>query len=97
MRIARVAKPKLWDGRVITAARGLAGLTILELAAAADVTERTIRRIEANREIVVAPKLRHGHVSRDIWDRIVDALNAAGVELTPPGDDHGAGARYHRS
>ena len=87
----------VWDGKVIAAARALAGLTIIELAIASGVDERTIRRIESNRQITVAPKLRHGHVSRDIWDRIVDALEAAGVELTPPGDDHGAGARYHRS
>ena len=84
----------VWDGKVVTAGRALAGLTILELAVASRVDERTIRRIEANREITIAPKLRHGHVSRDIWDKIVDALDAAGVELVPPDQDHGAGVRW---
>lgn len=49
-------------------------LTVADLAEAAGVTPRTIRRLEIGGVIPIAPKKRHGHVNRDAWDRIVDAL-----------------------
>jgi hypothetical protein len=37
---------------------------------------------------------RHGHVSQDVFDKIVAALAQRGVELVPEGERHGAGARW---
>src|SRR5262245_53405425 len=54
----------------------------------------TIHRLEVGGEIRVADKLRHGYVSRDVWDRIVEALTRHGVELVPQNGEHGAGARW---
>ena len=85
-----------WDGRLIAAARALAGLTIEDLAAAAGVTKRTISRLEVGGVIQVAPKRRHGHVSQEVWGKINDALTRHGVELLPEGDGHGAGVRWRR-
>src|SRR5215510_11762570 len=82
------------DGRQLTAARALAELTVLELAEAAGVTGRTIHRLEIGGAIHVAAKKRHGHVSRAIWDRIVEALARRGVELVAESADHGSGARW---
>jgi DNA-binding XRE family transcriptional regulator len=92
-------KFETWDGRLIAAARALAGLTVEQLAAAAEVGEKTIRRIEHRKEdgtwdVSVAPKLRHGHVSRETWERIVAALERHGVELHPAKDGQGAGVRW---
>src|SRR5215471_11603407 len=84
----------VFDGRQLTAARALAELTVLELADAAGVTGRTIHRLEIGGTIHVAAKKRHGHVSKNIWNGIVDALAKHGVELVPEGDDHGSGARW---
>ncbi len=39
-----------WDGRLIGAARALAGLTVEQLAEAAEVGEKTIRRIEHRKD-----------------------------------------------
>jgi len=66
-------------------------MTVAELAKAAGVTPRTLHRLEIGGAIAVAPKLRHGHVSRTVLDRIVAALKQRGVELV-----HGAGARLAR-
>jgi hypothetical protein len=55
-----------FDGRQITAARGLAELTVVELAEAAGVAFRTVHRIEIGGELHVAEKRRHGHVSRAV-------------------------------
>jgi hypothetical protein len=79
--------------RQLTLARALAGLTIEEFAAQASVTKRTIHRLEASGEIHVAPRLRHGHVSADIWTRIVEALARHGVAFVLE-DDRGAGVRW---
>jgi transcriptional regulator with XRE-family HTH domain len=84
----------IFDGRQLTAARALAELTVVQLAEAAGVTPRTIHRLEIGGAIRVADKLRHGYVSRDVWDRIIEALARHGVELTPQNGDHGAGARW---
>jgi hypothetical protein len=81
-----------FDGRQLTAARALAELTVAELAKAAGVTSRTINRLEVGGVIQVAPKKRHGHVSRDVWNKILEALARHGVELVPENGDHGAGA-----
>lgn len=84
----------VFDGRQLTAARALAELTVAELAAAAGVTPRTVHRLEIGGEIHVADKRRHGHVSRDVWDRIVSALEWRGVEMLPEGENRGAGAGW---
>ncbi len=83
-----------FDGRQLTAARALAGLTVIDLAKAAGVAARTIHRLEVGGTVQVAEKLRHGHVSRDVWDKIVDALAQRGVELVPEDAGRGAGARW---
>ena len=85
---------EVWDGRQVTAARALAGLTIIELALKATTTKRVISDIEVGGLIRVSPNRRHGHVSADVWDRIVDALRNAGVELLPESGTHGSGARW---
>jgi DNA-binding XRE family transcriptional regulator len=83
-----------FDGRQLTAARALAEFTLAELAEAAGVTPRTVHRLEIGGEQHIAKKRRHGHVSRETWDRIVAALKRRGVELLPETDEHGAGVRW---
>jgi hypothetical protein len=83
-----------FDGRQITAARALAELTVAELAEAAGVAVRSVHRLEIGGELPVAEKRRHGHVSREVWDRIVAALGRHGVELLPETAEHGAGVRW---
>lgn len=83
-----------WHGRQITAARALAGLTITELAAAARVTERTIRRIEAAEVITIAERLTHGAISQETWKKVVSALHDHNVELTGATASRGAGVRW---
>jgi transcriptional regulator with XRE-family HTH domain len=90
----RESAMRTYDGRQLTAARALAELTVVELAEAAGVTPRTIHRLEIGGVIQVADKRRHGHVSRDVWDRIVGALERHGVELIPESGDRGAGVRW---
>jgi hypothetical protein len=82
------------DGRQITAARALAELTVAELAEAAGVTTRTVNRLEVGGIAHISPKKRHGHVSRAVLDKIVAALEAAGVELLAQGGSFGAGVRW---
>jgi DNA-binding XRE family transcriptional regulator len=82
------------DGRQITAARALAELTVAELAVAAGLTTRTVNRLEVGGIAHISPKKRHGHVSRAVLDKIVAALEAAGVELLPQGATFGAGVRW---
>ncbi|MFZ1105483.1 MAG: hypothetical protein WAN86_21945, partial [Hyphomicrobiaceae bacterium] len=81
---------RTFDGRQLTAARALAELTVAEFAAAARVTPRTVHRLEIGGVIHVADKRRHGHVSRDVWDKIVGALEEHGAELVPESGDRGA-------
>jgi DNA-binding XRE family transcriptional regulator len=83
-----------FDGRQVTAARALAGLTVVELAQDAGVASRTIHRLEVGGVNQVAEKMRHGHVSRDVIGKIVDALARRGVELLPEGNGYGSGARW---
>jgi hypothetical protein len=83
-----------FDGRQLTAARGLAELTVAELAEAASVAVRSVHRLEICGEMHISEKRRHGHVSREVWDRIVAALQRHGVELLPETDEHGAGVRW---
>jgi len=85
-----------WDGRQLTAARALAGLTVRDLAKLAHTTKRIVSELETRGEIHVAETLKHGHVSRELWERIVAALRDAGVELLPEGRGHGAGVRWMR-
>lgn len=86
----------IFDGRQITAARALTGLTVAELAARAEVTVRTVHRLEIGGLASVSPGKRHGHVSSDVWDRIVEAILEAGVELLPENGAHGSGVRWAR-
>jgi hypothetical protein len=83
-----------FDGRQLASARALANISTKELAAAAGVTARTVGRLEVDGTIVISPRLRHGHVTRATFDKIVDALARLGVELVPEGEDHGAGVRW---
>jgi hypothetical protein len=53
-----------------------------------------VNRLEIGGELHISEKRRHGHVSREIWDRIASALRRHGVELLPETDDHGAGVRW---
>lgn len=83
-----------FDGRQLTAARALADMTVAELAEKAEVTPRTVHRLEIGGPFTVSPSRRHGFVSADVWRRVVSALMAAGVELTPEDDACGSGARW---
>ena len=82
------------DGKQLAAARALAGLGIRELAAAAQIAPRTLHRLETGGAIHVSEKKRHGHVQRAVWERLITALQAAGVELLPEGGSFGAGVRW---
>ena len=85
-----------WDGRQLAAARALAGLTVRQLAEHARTTKRAISDLETRGMIHVAETRRHSHVSREVWNRVVDALRDAGVELLPEGRGYGSGARWTR-
>jgi Helix-turn-helix domain len=82
------------DGRQLAAARVLAGLGIRELAAAAGISIRTLHRLETGGAIHVTEKKRHGCVQRALWQQIIGALAAAGVELLPEGASFGSGVRW---
>lgn len=82
------------DGQQLAAARVLAGLTVRQLADAADTTTRTVSRLELGGTIHVAARKRHGHVELSLWQRIVEALAHRGVELTPEDGGSGAGVRW---
>ena len=84
------------DGRQISAARVLAGLTVADLAKAAGTTTRTISRLEVGGAVHVAASKRHGHVEQSLWQRIVRALEDHGVELVPENGERGAGTRWVR-
>jgi len=73
--------------------RTLARLDIRELAAAAGVAVRTLHRLEAGGPIYVPEKRRHGWQSV-LWEQIIGALAAAGVELLAQGSSFGAGVRW---
>lgn len=83
-----------WDGRQVTAARALAGLTVRELADRASTTKRVISDLESGGLVKVSPERRHGHVSAELWSRIVNALREAGVEMTIERGGLGSGARW---
>src|SRR5690349_18509134 len=85
------------DGRQLTAARVLAGLTLRQLAAAAQTTTRTLNRLECGGPILVAAKKRHGHVERDLWERILTILERHGVEFLVDDGARGAGVRWRQS
>jgi DNA-binding XRE family transcriptional regulator len=74
-----LAPMDVFDGRQLAAARALAGLTVRELAQAAGVTKGTVNRIEVAELVHVAAKLRHGHLGRDVFCKITDALARYGV------------------
>ena len=84
----------VFDGRQIAAARALANVGAKELAEAASVTPRTIGRLETDDAIAVAPKRRHGHVTKSTFDKTINALAERGVELLPEREGHGAGVRW---
>jgi transcriptional regulator with XRE-family HTH domain len=83
-----------FEGRQLTAARALAGLTVARLAEEASVTARTINRLETGGAQSIAPKRRHGYVSAAVWSSIIDALARHGVALLAEGDGRGAGAHW---
>lgn len=89
-----MAAGRIFDGRQLTAARALAGLTVIELAVAAGVTKRTVHRLETGGEVHVSAKKRHGHVSAELWGRIEKALRVHGVELLPEAEGRGSGVRW---
>jgi hypothetical protein len=64
------------------------------IAAATGGTARTVHRLEIGGEQHIAKKLRHGHVSGEVWAKIVGALKRHGVELLSETDEHGAGVRW---
>ena len=82
------------DGRQLTAARALAELNLIEFAEAAGVTSRTVHRLEIGGVQHIAQKRRHGHVSGEVWAKIVAAFKRHGIELLPETDEHGAGVRW---
>jgi hypothetical protein len=55
---------------------------------------RSTHRLEIGGELQIAKKLRHEHVSSEVWAKIVAALKRHGVELLPKTDEHGAGVRW---
>ena len=73
----------VFDGRQLTAARALADLSLAALAKDAQVTIRTVHRLEVGGTAHVSEKRRHGHVSREIWQRLVSSLARHGVEPSP--------------
>jgi hypothetical protein len=83
-----------WHGPQIAAARALAGVTMRELAAAAQTTVRMISDLEARPTFQVSPKRRHGFTSRDLWQRITGALGTRGVVLIQANEEGGAGVRW---
>ena len=87
---------RTFDGRQLTAARALAELTVIELAQAAGVTARTVNRLEVGGVLHVSEKMRHGHVSQEVWSKITDALARHGVELLARRRNHGSGVRWMR-
>ena len=89
-----VSRTLEFEGRLIAAARALAGLTVKELAAEAGVTTRTINRIELTPLNRISPKLRHGHVAQETVDKIHSALSHRGVALLGEVDEFGAGVLY---
>jgi hypothetical protein len=89
-----IALPPRVPAAVWRDARALANISVIELAQAAGATSRTIGRLEADAAITIAPKRRHGHVSRTVFDKIIAALAERGVELVEEGEGHGAGVRW---
>jgi len=85
---------EIWDGRLLAAARALAGMTVIDLAAAASTTKRVVSDLEQRERILISPTRRHGFVSRDLWSRITGALGTAGVELCQERPGVGAGVRW---
>jgi hypothetical protein len=53
-----------------------------------------IAKIEAGGTVHVSEKRRHGHVSLDLWQRIVRALENEGVELLEQTNGQGGGGRW---
>ena len=73
----------VFDGRQLTAARALADLSLAELARDAQVTICTVHRLEVGGTAHVSEKRRHGHVSREIWQRLLSTLARHGGEARP--------------
>jgi len=57
---------------------------------------RTVNRLEVGGVLHVSEKIRHGHVSRQVRNKIMDALAMYDVVLLPEGGSHGAGVRWMR-
>jgi hypothetical protein len=50
-----------------------------------------VQRLEIGGEQHIAKKRRHGHVSGEVWAKLVAALQRDGVQLLPENEWHGAG------
>ena len=87
--ISQVKKKMKITGAQITAARNLLKITQAELAEASGVSERTVKRFEADE---TAPR-------RAILDKILTELERRGIEFTnghrPPSSGDGIGVRLN--
>jgi hypothetical protein len=83
----------VWDGRVIAAGRALCSLSSKELARLAGVSSKTVVKIEADPEVFVSPRQRHGCVSEATWVKLVGVLADHGIEVLSGKDGRGFGAR----
>ncbi|EKE76552.1 MULTISPECIES: helix-turn-helix domain-containing protein [Oceanibaculum] len=72
------------SGYQCRAARALLGINQLELAAMAGVAKQTLADFERGARTPYARTL----------DDVVNALEKAGIQFLPAGDDHGEGVRF---
>lgn len=77
-----------WHGRQIVAARALVGLSVKDLAGAAGISPRAVRKLEAS------PAIDPHASDAAAWGKVMDALAAHGVELSGSGSFVGLGVRW---
>ena len=58
---------------------------------------RTVSRLEVGGVLHIAAKKRHGHVSQEVWSKIINALARHDVEMLPEDGNHGSGVRWMRA
>jgi len=87
---------KEFEGRQLTAARALAELSITELANEANVTRRTLHRLETEGRIEVSTRKKKGFVTERTVQRIFCTLHKHGVTLIAADRDGGRGVRWLR-
>lgn len=76
-------------GRVLAAARVLAGLRMVDLAELCGTSTRTLVKLEAKSLVVIGSYGEAGHHRGDTVDRVIGALHRAGVRV----DEDGRGVR----